>query len=194
MPVGTTIYLVRHAHANWHEDDNRPLSPAGLEAAGLVADRLATRSIVAVYTSPSRRAVQTVEPLASRLGLRPEVMPDLRERRLPAVRPGEFDTLVRNAWSTPDIAPPGGESNVEAQGRGIAVVQAVLRRHAGSQVVLATHGNLLALVLNALDPRFGYEFWRDLSFPDVYQLVFDDARLRDVKRVWNAAENSPDTG
>jgi 2,3-bisphosphoglycerate-dependent phosphoglycerate mutase len=42
-------------------------------------------------------------------------------------------------------------------------------------------------MLNGLDSRFGYEFWRRLSFPDVYQLAFDGAELRDVERLWNAA-------
>jgi 2,3-bisphosphoglycerate-dependent phosphoglycerate mutase len=49
---------------------------------------------------------------------------------------------------------------------------------------VATHGNLLALVLNALDPRFGYEFWRQLSFPDIYQLALHGRELRAVERLW----------
>jgi 2,3-bisphosphoglycerate-dependent phosphoglycerate mutase len=183
----TTIYLVRHAHAEWREDDSRPLSSDGAEAAQLVADRLSSRSIVAVYTSPSRRSVETIEPLANRLGLRPEVISDLRERSLPVVRPDQFDALVQRAWSSPDKAPHGGESNVQAQGRGVAVVRSVVLRRAGSQVVLATHGNLLALVLNALDPKFGYDFWRRLSFPDIYQLVFTSTKLRSVERLWDGA-------
>jgi 2,3-bisphosphoglycerate-dependent phosphoglycerate mutase len=81
----------------------------------------------------------------------------------------------------------GGESNVRAQIRGLAVVQTAVARHVGSQVVLATHGNLLALVLNALDPRFGYEFWRGLSFPDIYQVAFSGTEFRGVERLWNAA-------
>ncbi len=187
MADGTTIYLVRHAHAEWREDDNRPLSSGGANAARVVAERLSSRPIVAVYTSPSRRAVETVEPLANRLGLRPEVLSDLRERRLPVVPPDQFDALVRRAWSSPDTAPQGGESNVQAQGRGIAVVRSVVMRHVESHVVLATHGNLLALLLNALDPTFGYEFWRQLSFPDIYQLVFNDMKLRGAERLWDGA-------
>jgi len=66
-------------------------------------------------------------------------------------------------------------------------VRTVAERHVGSQVVLATHGNLLALVLNALDRKFAYEFWRRLSFPDIYQLTFAGAELRRVERVWDAA-------
>ncbi len=183
----TTIYLIRHAHATWRQDENRPLSDAGAKAAAVVADRLASRPIVAVYTSPFLRSVETVEPLARRLGLRPEPILDLRERELPVVPPGEFEALVRRAWSSADDAPDGGESNVQAQARGLAVVRTVVARHSGAEVVVGTHGNLLALVLNALDSRFGYEFWRGLSFPDIYRVAFDGSAFRDVERLWRAA-------
>ena len=182
----TTIYLVRHAHAEWRDDENRPLSQAGIAAARVVADRLASRPIAAVYTSPSRRSVETVEALASRLGLRPEVVPDLRERELPPVPPSEFDALVRRAWRLPAEAPRGGESNIRAQARGLAVLRTVVARHVGSEAVLGTHGNLLALVLNALDPKFAYEFWRGLSFPDIYQLAWSGTEYRGVERMWDA--------
>jgi len=182
----TICYLVRHAHAEWRDDDSRPLSEAGIAAAGVLAERLASRPIAAVYTSPSRRSVETVEPLASRLGLCPEVVPDLRERELPTVPPSEFEALVRQAWRLPAQAAGGGESNVQAQVRGLAVVRTAVARHAGLQVVAATHGNLLALVLNALDPSFAYEFWRGLSFPDVYQVTFRGTECCGVERLWNA--------
>jgi broad specificity phosphatase PhoE len=187
----TSIYLIRHAHAHWREDEARPLSSPGVEAAQLVAARLVSRPIAAVYTSPSRRSIETVQPLADRLGLHPELVEDLRERELPVVAANQFDTLIRQAWDSPGEAPGGGESNVRAQGRALAVVRAVTARHAGSQAVVATHGNLLALVLNALDPSFGYEFWRRLSFPDIYQLAFHGLELRAVERLWHAAGPAP---
>jgi 2,3-bisphosphoglycerate-dependent phosphoglycerate mutase len=187
MPAETTIYLVRHAHAEWHDEENRPLSNAGIKAARLVAERLASRPIAAVYTSPSRRSVETVAALAGRLGLRPEVVPELRERELPPVAPSEFDALVRRAWHRPTEAPRGGESNVRAQARGLAVLRRVVARHVGSQAVLGTHGNLLALVLNALDAKFAYEFWRGLSFPDIYEVAFRGMEYRGVGRVWDSA-------
>ena len=143
--------------------------------------------IRAVYTSPSRRSVETVETLAGRLRLRPELVMDLRERELPAVPPGELEALVRQAWRRPAEAPRGGESNVEAQARGLAVLRTVVARHVGSQAVLGTHGNLLALVLNALDSKFAYEFWRGLSFPDIYQVAFSGTEYRGVERLWDAA-------
>jgi 2,3-bisphosphoglycerate-dependent phosphoglycerate mutase len=187
VPERTTLYLVRHAHAEWSQDDNRSLSPAGIVDAGVVADQLAVWPIAAIYTSPSRRSIETIDPLARRLELQPTVVPDLRERHLPVVLPDQFKALVRRAWSFPAEAPGGGESNVQAQTRGLAVVRTVVRRHAGAHAVLATHGNLLALVLNALDATFGYAFWQRLSFPDIYLVVFDGTELRYVQRLWNTA-------
>lgn len=188
MPEGTTLYLVRHAHAEWSQDDTRALSPDGAATAGLVADRLAVRPIAAIYTSPSRRSFETIDPLAQRLGLRLTVVPDLQERRLPVVLPDQFEALVRQAWSAPAESPGGGESNVQAQVRGLAVVRTIVERHAGTHVVLSTHGNLLALMLNALDSTFGYAFWQGLSFPDIYQVVLDGTELRSVQRLWNVPE------
>ena len=53
--------------------------------------------------------------------------------------------------------------------------------------MVATHGNLLALILNGLDSAFGYDFWRQLSFPDVYRLEFEGTALTRVERIWDRA-------
>ena len=67
------IYLVRHAHAgkkaHWPGPDlARPLSAQGRkEALGLI-DRLGGRPLGRVVSSPAERCLQTVQPLAGRLG------------------------------------------------------------------------------------------------------------------------------
>jgi phosphohistidine phosphatase SixA len=67
------VYLVRHAHAGkkaqWQGPDAaRPLSPQGRkEALGLV-DLLDRRPVGRVLSSPTERCLQSVEPLARRLG------------------------------------------------------------------------------------------------------------------------------
>lgn len=184
MPL-TTIYLVRHAHADWNTDEGRPLSASGFAAASQLGERLAPAPIVAIYSSPHRRAVQTVEPLAGRVGVPLQLVNDLRERELPPVAPGEFERTVEDSWRSPSESIPGAESNAAAQARGLAVVRDLLPRHHGEKAVVATHGTLLALILNGLDPTFGFDFWRRLSFPDVYQLEFDGPVLSRVQRVWS---------
>ncbi|MET0555422.1 MAG: histidine phosphatase family protein [Vicinamibacteria bacterium] len=170
----TTIDLVRHAHADWTPDENRPLSSRGRADASALARRLSEPPIDAICSSPARRAIETIEPLAWACGLAPAIVDDLRERTLVVPSGASFEDAIAAAWASPDVRVGGSESNREAARRGRRVVDDVVARHAGGRVVLSTHGNLLALVLNALDPSFGLEGWRGLSFPDAWRLTFRD--------------------
>jgi len=72
------LFVVRHAKAGdrgrWTGPDHeRPISPAGLRQAVALAERLAGDGVSAVTSSPSRRCVQTLEPLAERLDLKVEL-------------------------------------------------------------------------------------------------------------------------
>ena len=63
------FYLIRHAKAGnpdrWGGDDRvRPLSKSGAKQAEALVSVLAPYPISAVFSSPSLRCVQTVEPLA----------------------------------------------------------------------------------------------------------------------------------
>lgn len=187
----TRIYLVRHAHADWTPDEARPLSPKGRHDAVRVADLLAPLGVRALYSSPSRRAIETLEPLARRARLDIVRLDDLRERELPVQPPAEFQSAVRASWRDPERAVGSGEANLAAQARGVRAVRALVARHPDEGVVVATHGNLLALVLNALDPTFAYDFWQGLTSPDVYALDFRATVLERVRRVWTAADTGP---
>jgi phosphohistidine phosphatase SixA len=66
--------LLRHASAgdpsDWDADDRlRPLDPRGLRQAAALADLLRALPVERVVSSPYRRCVQTVEPLAAAIGL-----------------------------------------------------------------------------------------------------------------------------
>jgi 8-oxo-dGTP diphosphatase len=70
-----TAFLVRHAkaghRAGWDGDDwERPLTVGGHRQAEAIADRLAGEGIKTLWSSPYVRCVQTLEPLAGRVGLR----------------------------------------------------------------------------------------------------------------------------
>lgn len=80
------LLLVRHARAGerseWEGDDReRPLDPVGVEQAGELDELLSGLPINAVYTSPYRRCVQTVEPLAAARSLAIEERDELGEER-----------------------------------------------------------------------------------------------------------------
>lgn len=180
----TQLYFVRHAHSHWTPDERRPLSSAGARAAEVVTTRLATLPIAAIYSSPSRRTIDTVAPLAARLGVTAQLVADLRERELPEVPVADFERIVYETWRLPERAPYGGEPNLLAQARGLATVRHILAQHPGEHVVVSTHGTLLALILNGLDEAFDYGFWQRMSFPDIYGVSFERDRLLTAERMW----------
>lgn len=181
----TTIYLVRHAHSDWTEDGNRPLSKQGLKDADRVVEYLGELPRTAIYSSPAMRARQTVTPLASHIGLPVLENDDLRERTLGRWTRGDFEAAVRMTWEDPSFNHPGGETNGNAQTRGIAVVQKIVLQLAGEQVVIASHGNLAALVLQHFDPTIGFDFWQSMTMPDIYRLDISAASTSSIDRVWS---------
>jgi 8-oxo-dGTP diphosphatase len=67
------LYVIRHGAAgnrsDWDKpDDLRPLSGKGRRQADAIADLLASAGINRLVSSPSVRCVQSLEPLAQRLG------------------------------------------------------------------------------------------------------------------------------
>ena len=75
------VYLVRHAHAgkkaHWPGPDlARPLSAQGRREALGLTDQLDAHPLGRILSSPARRCLQTVQPLAARLGrpVEPEVL------------------------------------------------------------------------------------------------------------------------
>jgi 8-oxo-dGTP diphosphatase len=80
------LLLVRHAWAGdrdaWVGDDRkRPLDERGRKQAEELVERLRPYPIDAILSSPARRCVETVEPLAKARGLEIEQRPELSEER-----------------------------------------------------------------------------------------------------------------
>ena len=77
------LLVIRHAlpEAEVRSDGpaDPPLSPLGLQQAEATAEFLADEMVDAIVTSTMRRAIQTGQPLADRLGLIPERLDGLKE-------------------------------------------------------------------------------------------------------------------
>jgi phosphohistidine phosphatase SixA len=64
-----TLYVIRHAKAGRAPDEERPLEEAGQRQAERIAELLADAGVTRILTSRYIRCVQTVTPLAQRLGV-----------------------------------------------------------------------------------------------------------------------------
>ncbi len=178
-----SFLLIRHAEAAWSPDPMRPLTAAGREAAEDLAVRLDATPVEAICSSPYRRALETVAPLARRRGLPVEELADLRERELGCPAGLAFDAAVAATLADPDLAHAGGETSRCAQQRAVSLVEALAARRSGGPLVLSTHGNWITLLLNHFDPDVGFDFWKALRFPDVHRLELDGSGSGCFERV-----------
>lgn len=189
MTAVTNVYLVRHAHSVYTPDERgRPLSTGGHARARAVAEVLAPCGITALISSPYKRAVQTIEPLAKALNTDIIIVEDLRERTLGSLLAEDFLTAAEKTWENFDLKFPGGESNREAQQRGIEAIYKLIREFDGQRIAVATHGTLMSLIMNHFDKRFDFEFWASLTMPDIYRLDFESGHYLSASRIWSDTE------
>jgi 2,3-bisphosphoglycerate-dependent phosphoglycerate mutase len=178
------VLLIRHAESvppgtPGYADDDRPLTDAGRTAAAELAYELEGFELTAMYCSPYARAVETLAPLAKLRGLEVHELVDLRERRLSVELHDDWRDTLERAWADPDFALPGAESGREAQRRAIGLLDLLRMRHAdGGRLVLGSHGNLISLLLQALEPGVDYAFHLAMPTPAVYRLTHDGLRWR----------------
>ncbi len=174
-----TIILIRHAEATAPEEGvgaeserDRPLTERGLREAEVLAETLAGIQPDHVYSSPYRRAIQTVAPIANRCALKVELIEDLRERLLSPGHVPDFLEQLQRCWLDFDYAMPDGESNRIAQARVTSVLAHLQRRHHEGLIILASHGNLSSLALHALEPKVEYDFWNAMPTPALYRIEY----------------------
>jgi len=157
----TELTLVRHGRTGWHSDNRYagasdvPLDEVGLRQAQQLASWAAQHPHDVVACSPLRRALQTATPVAAALGLRPEVIPALREmdfgvaegRTLGELR--EQDPKAAAAFlADPTRNPfPGAELPDAVAHRVVGGLRTLVHRHQGASVLVIGHNTALRLAL-----------------------------------------------
>ncbi|MDX8044471.1 histidine phosphatase family protein [Gracilibacillus sp. S3-1-1] len=181
----THVFFVRHAHSAYTPDElGRPLSQKGLADAKRVSDILEKEKIDVIISSPYQRAIQTVEKVAKTR--RKEIILEeaFKERTLSVKPVKDFPFAIAKVWEEPTFAWDGGESNVIAQKRGVQGLLNTLDKYEGQHIVIATHGNILTLIMNFFNEKYDVHFWETLDMPDVYHVTFEQKKLEAVNRLW----------
>ena len=157
------LLLIRHAESVGNRElrlqgrTEFPLTTRGQRQAEELAASLAERQVIAVYSSPIRRALDTAEAIAGRLGLAVEVQaalqeydfgemsgltwPEIQERR-----PQLIDQLLSDSADYPDY--PGEEGREPFRQRVCEALWTISERHAEvDSVVVVTHAGPIAVFL-----------------------------------------------
>ena len=177
------MLLIRHCQSSG-QDPDAALTDIGRKQAEALARFLSDYPIDMIVSSSYARARQSIEPFAADAGLPIHLDHRLIERTLSGSPIDNWREVVRDSFEDLELRIPGGESAREVLDRGWAAITELL--DGGHQLPIAvTHGNLLSLILNSLNPDFGYDGWESLSNPDVFALKeAGDGRLV-FERVWS---------
>ena len=150
-----TLYVVRHGQTvdnlenriQGHTDS--PLTELGVRQAEAVADRLASESFAAIYSSDLGRAMRTAEIVASRHSLLVNTTPLLRELNLGVAQGLTAEEFAERwpeeyrMWKSDSAAhrPPGGETIESIIERCRTFVEQVVPQYDdGDKLAVIAHG------------------------------------------------------
>lgn len=155
----TTIYFVRHAEPDLSQKDefHRPLTLKGKVDSVRLSDFFREKPVDYVYSSPFRRAVETVTPLAERFEKRICLEKDFRERKIDDEWIDHYDEFLYRQWHDFLYRRRNGECLQAVQDRTIAATNMLLIKHMNSNIVVGTHENALGTVIRHYTKQFGFD-------------------------------------
>jgi len=178
------LILVRHSHVapeSTGPDTDWPLSPQGRDLCAALADALQPYQPHLLVSSTMRRAHETAQLTAARLGIDWRPAEGLEEHRRPYVPGGrrpqdDFEATMQRFFATPAERVFGQESADEARQRFTTAVDSILAEEPGRNVAIVSHGTVLALYAAPFFDLQPVDLWRRISWPSF--LVIDTATQR----------------
>jgi len=179
------IYVIRHCEAKGQSSDLH-LTEKGFHQAEVLADFFADKEIKRIIASPFLRAIQTIEPLSARKNIDIEVDERLSERILSTRNLTDWYERLQATFIDMAIRFEGGESSEEAMRRIVNVVEEIFRYEA-DHTIIVSHGNIITLLLKHYQRDVDFQFWKNLSNPDVYQLTVKENAVT-LEHIWTREE------
>jgi broad specificity phosphatase PhoE len=154
--AATRLLLVRHGETaanvagrmQGRGDD--PLTDLGRRQVRAVAERIQREAhpVTAVYSSPLLRARHTAELIAGLLALPLQLRDGLQEMHLGQLEGVTAAELAAATPTGPDARYPDGESAREFVERIMGTLHGLIAVHAGSTVVVVSHGGVIGTALS----------------------------------------------
>lgn len=167
--------LIRHATGAGQAPD-APLTAKGAAQAANLVDVLTELDAGPLYSSPFTRAQDTLAPYAKASGQKITVLPELRERLLSPDMLSDWQEHIRRSFYISTYAAAGGESHTHVFVRAARAFR-VIAAEGGKLPTIVTHGGVISALFSRADPNFGFEDWKDLRNPDVFEVEIADRRI-----------------
>jgi alpha-ribazole phosphatase/probable phosphoglycerate mutase len=176
----TKIYLIRHGETEGAETKRYkghidvPLSEKGVEQMRRLSAFISAKAqkckspkvtsalpdfcasaLISVYCSDLSRAIKSAELIAKPHGIKPMILPELRERNFGIWEGMSFDEIKEqwpdafNSWASNPLkfCPMGGESTIEVRDRAVKAFNNIIKQHNGHNIAIVSHGGINRIVL-----------------------------------------------
>lgn len=182
------LILVKHSLPEIKPDvpANRwRLSDEGRARCALLSDRLALHTPDIVVASVEPKATETGQIVAARLKIPFETAKDLHEHNRSNVPffadKKQFQASVEAFFANPQELVFGAETAAGAYARFSKAVIGAMMRHAGKNLVIATHGTVLTLFVSRVSNKKPFPFWQQLGLPSFVVLSLPELIIRDME-------------
>lgn len=180
----TTVYFIRHAEPNYHNhnDISRELTEKGLQDSKELVKLFSATQIDQFYSSPYKRAIDTISFLAESRRQMIQLDDNFRERKISDEWIEDFNGFTQKQWADFSYHLPHGESLAEVQQRNIQSLHAILSRHPEQTIVIGTHGTALATIIHYYKPDFLFDDFQRIKhrFPFIIRCEFDETALQSM--------------
>lgn len=161
MTPHTRIHLIRHGQVVGHDQPRYngqtdvALTDVGIEQYHRLKDRLAGEPVSACYTSDLTRCTTGAEIICSKLGIEPVRRSELRELNI-GIWEGLTWQEIQSGWPEEwqarladlvNYRVPNGENLLDVESRVMPVINEIVERHQGQEVLVVGHGGVNRVVL-----------------------------------------------
>ena len=161
MTPHTRIYLIRHGQVagfdqpRYNGQTDVALTDYGVEQYHRLKERLADAKISACYTSDLSRCTTGADIIGGALGIDPVARRELRELNIGVWEGLSWQEIKENwpeGWrdrlaDLVNYRVPGGENLLDVAARVMPVINEVVERHHGQEVLVVGHGGVNRIVL-----------------------------------------------
>lgn len=184
------LYLIRHARAQMTGDAPRRwnLSEEGQREAGILARQDFWRVVEHIFSSPTPKSLQTVEPAARRWGIPLNAvgcLHDLRRHRLVY----DYEDVIAHILARPEASIVESEPAERAAERITGCIEKLIATHPEETIAVASHGLVLTIFLARLENRWPtVAEWRAVPFAGV--AILDSVTWQIIQNWSNASQIS----
>ena len=182
-----TLTFVKHARpekVDSVDSHEWVLSPLGIADAQKLATHFQSSPLpyIAIVSSDEPKASQTAQILATTLALPLSFKEGLHEHdrsNVPLMKTPEFVSAVANFFRKPTQLVLGNETARQALKRFEKSVDAAIEDHPEGNLLIVSHGTVLALWLETYCQLDGYTVWRQMGLPSYVSMTWPACDLTD---------------